>query len=147
MRIMAGPRMTMNSRREDAADEREEHLDGRLGGHLLGTLATLDAELLGLHLEDVGDGHTELFGLDDGADEVGQGRHVGATHHLLERVASRLADANLCERPAELVGERTLGLLDDLGQRGVEAETGLDRDGEQVERVRDAPAGSPSGGP
>ena len=38
-------------RREDAADEREQHLDRRLGGLLLGALAALDAELLGLDLE------------------------------------------------------------------------------------------------
>ena len=79
----------------------------------------------------------ELLGLDDRADEVGQRGHVGAADHVAERVPAGLADADLGERAAELVGERALRLLDDLAQRGVEAEAGPDRDGQQVEGVRD----------
>ena len=36
----------------------------------------------------------------------------------------------------ELLGERALHVLRQLGDGAVEAEAGLDRDGEQVERVR-----------
>src|SRR4029078_5474963 len=52
-------------------------------------------------------------------------------------VTPGLADANLCEGPAELVRQGTLELLDDLAERGVEAEPGAARDGQQVEGVRD----------
>ena len=51
-------------------DHREEHLDRGLGRGLLGALAALDAQLLRLDLEHLGDRHAELLGLDDGADEV-----------------------------------------------------------------------------
>ena len=114
-------------RREDAPDEREQHLDRGLGGLLLGALAALDAELLRLDLEDLADRDTELLGLDDGADEVGEGRDLGARDDVPQRLAPGLADANLGQRPPELVGQRALELLDDLGQRGVEAEAGPDR--------------------
>ena len=48
----------------------------------------------------------------------------------------RLAHADLGQRLTELGDERPLHLLDHLGQGGIEAEAGLDRDGEQVKRVR-----------
>ena len=69
-------------------------------------------------------GHAELLGLDDRADEVGQCRHVGAADDVAQRVAAGLADADLGQCAPELVGQRALRLLDDLGQRGVEAEAG-----------------------
>ena len=42
------------------------------------------------------------------------GRHVGARDDVAQRVAAGLADADLGQRPAELVGERALQLLDHL---------------------------------
>src|SRR4051794_22200944 len=124
-------------RREDAPDEREEHLDRGLRGLLLGTLAPLDAQLLGLDLEHLRDRHAELLGLDDGADEVRQWSDVRARDDVAQCVATRLADADLRQRAAELVREGTLELLDDLPQRGIEAETGTDRDRQQVQGIRD----------
>ena len=56
---------------------------------------------------------------------------------VAQRLAARLADADLGQRPPELVGQRALELLDDLAQRGVEAETGPDGDRQEVEGVRD----------
>ena len=135
--MMAGPEDDDEQRREDAADEREQHLDRRLGRHLLGALAALDPELLGLDLEHLGDRHAELLGLDDRADEVGQRRDLGARDDVAQGLAAGLPDAHLGERPAELVGQRSLELLDHLAERGVKAETGADRDRQQVERVRD----------
>ena len=112
-------------------------LIGRLRGHLLRALAALDAELLGLDLEHLRDRHTELLGLDDRADEVGQRPDLGAGHDVAQRVATRLADPHLGQRSPELVRQRALELLDDLAERGVEAEAGPDGDRQQVERVRD----------
>ena len=122
-------------RGEDAADHREEHLDRCLGRRLLGALAALDAQLLRLDLQHLGDRHAELLGLDDGADEVAHRLGVRPGYHVAQRLASRATHADLGERLPELVDQRALHLLDDLGQRGVEAEAGLDRDGQQVERV------------
>ena len=56
---------------------------------------------------------------------------------VAQRFATRLADSDLGQRPAELVGQRALELLDDLAQRGIEAEAGPDGDRQQVEGVRD----------
>ena len=137
IRMIAGPEDDDEQRREDAPDEREQHLDRRLGRHLLGALAALDAQLLGLDLEHLGDRHAELLGLDDRPDEVREGRDLGARDDVPQRVAARLADADLGERPAELLGEGPLELLDDLAQRPVEAEAGADGDRQQVEGVRD----------
>ena len=47
-----------------------------------------------------------------------------------------LADAHLAERVRELLGERSFHVLRQLGDRSVECETRLDRDGEQIERIR-----------
>src|SRR5438445_2129577 len=44
-------------RREDASNHWEQHLDRGLGGGFLSALAPLDAELVRLDLEDLGDGH------------------------------------------------------------------------------------------
>jgi glutamate synthase domain-containing protein 1 len=77
------------------------------------------------------------LGLDDRADEVGERLDVGSRDHVAQRVSPGLADANLGQRPAELVGQRAGQLLDHLGQRGVEAEAGANGDRQQVQRVRD----------
>src|ERR1700690_1683306 len=74
--------------REDAADEREQHLDRGLGGLLFGSRASLDAELLGLDLQNLGDRNAELLGLDDRADEVRQRLDVGSGNHVAEGVAA-----------------------------------------------------------
>ena len=47
----------------------------------------------------------------------------------------RATHPDLGQRLPELVDQRAFHLLDHLGQRRVEAEAGLDRDGQQVERV------------
>src|SRR6266550_8285608 len=131
------PKDDDEQRREDAPDERKEHLDRGLGGLLLGALTALDAELLRLDLEDLRDRHTELLGLDDRADEVGQRGDLGTGDDVTQRVAASLADPDLGERPAELLGQRTVELLDDLAEGGVEAEAGPHGDRQQVERIRD----------
>ena len=135
--MMAGPRMTMNSDGKMHPTSGNSILIGAFAACLLGALAALDAELLRLDLEHLRDRHTELLGLDDRADEVRQRRDLGPRDDVAQRLAARLADADLGQRPAELVGQRALELLDDLAERGVEAEAGPDGDRQQVERVRD----------
>ena len=66
---------------------------------------------------------------------------VDAVGHALERFGAALADPHLAQREAELLGQRAVHVLVQLGQRRVEAETGLDADREQVERVRQVSAG------
>jgi hypothetical protein len=48
-----------------------------------------------------------------------------------------IADPHLAERQREFLGERSVQVLVHLGDRGVEAEPGLDADGEKIERVRE----------
>src|SRR5207253_11154210 len=52
-----------------------------------------------------------------------------------QRLLARLADALLGGGALELFGERTLHLLGDLDDRGIESETGLHRNREEVQRV------------
>ena len=52
-----------------------------------------------------------------------------------QRVGAALADLHLAQHPGELVGERALGVAGHLLDGGVEAESGLDADGEQVDGV------------
>src|ERR1700675_2964139 len=132
-----GPKDDDEQRREDAPDEREEHLDRRFRRHLLRSLAALDPELLRLDLEDLADRDAELLGLDDRADEVGQRRDLGPRDDVAERLAAGLPNADFGKRPAELLGQWALELLDDLAERRIEAETRPHGDGQEVERVRD----------
>src|SRR5438105_4339035 len=122
-------------RGKDAADHGEEHLDRGLGGCFLGTLAPLDAQLVRLDLEHFGDRNAELLGLDDGTDEVVDGLRVGALGHVTQCLSPRPTHADLGERLAEFLDQRPVHLLDDLGQRGVEAKARLDRNRQQVESV------------
>ena len=108
IRMIAGPRMTMNSDGKMQPTSGNSILIGALAAMLLGALAALDAELLRLDLEHLRDRHAELLGLDDRADEVRQRRDLGPRDDVAERLAARLADADLGQRPAELVDERAL---------------------------------------
>ena len=69
------------------------------------------------------------------AGERGQLLGVDALGEPLERLGPALADPHLGQRQPELLGERAFHVLVELGERGIEAEAGLDAHGEQVERV------------
>ena len=60
---------------------------------------------------------------------------VGALAERAQRVGAALADLHLAEHPGELLGQRALGVAGHLLDRGVEAEAGLDADGQQVDGV------------
>src|SRR5262249_56428676 len=70
-----------------------------------------------------------------GADDRRDRRRRDALGELLQRLVPRLADADLAERQSELVDERPFHVLRQLRHSAVEAETCLDGDREQVERV------------
>ena len=93
--------------------------------------------MLGLDLQHLRDRDAQRLGLDDGADEVGQRLHVGPRDHVPQGISSGFADPNLRQGATELIGQRAGQLLDYLRQRGVEAQTGPNRDRKQVEGVRD----------
>src|SRR5438093_1931229 len=122
-------------RGENAADGREHDEDRGARRLYLGTLPAVGAHLLGLDAEHLRHRHTELVGLDDRRDEVLKLFHLDAFVDAAEGLLTRLADALLGSGALELLGERTLQLLRHLDDRGVESETGLHRDREQVERV------------
>ena len=137
IRMIAGPRMTMNS------DGKMQPTSGN--SILIGALAACSSARWRRSMRSCSDWtwrtlrdrDAELLGLDDRADEVGQRHDLGPRDDVAQRVAARLADADLGQRPPELVRQRALQLLDDLAERGVEAETGADGDRQQVEGVRD----------
>ena len=65
------------------------------------------------------------------------GDDLGPGDDVAQRVSTRLPDTDLGECPPELIGQRSLELLDDLREGSVEAETGSDGDRQKVEGVRD----------
>src|SRR5205823_14735647 len=65
-------------RREDATHHGKEHLDRRLGCGLFRPLAPLDAELVRLDLQHLGDRDAKLLGLDNGANKVVDRLRIGA---------------------------------------------------------------------
>src|SRR6266581_1789369 len=122
--------------REDAADHREEHFQRSLRGLLFRPLTAAAPHLFRLDAEYFRDTDTELFRLDQRLDEGVQLLDAGAAAHVIERLQARPAEPDLVEHLRELVGERVLELFREPPDGGVEAEAGLDRDGQQVERVR-----------
>src|SRR5438270_9466108 len=123
-------------RGKDATDHGEEHFHGSLGGRLFCSLAALDAQLVRLNLENLGDRHAELLGLDDSTDEVVDWLRVRPLGDVAQRVATGAAHSNLGQRLTEFLDERSLHLLDDLRECGVEAKAGLDGDRQKVEGIR-----------
>ena len=137
MRIMAGPRMTMN------IEGKMQPTSGK--SILMGALAAISSARWRRSMRSCSDWTSRTLAMATPSCSawmmapmklVRAGTLVRPTISL--RASRRgLADPDLGQRSAELVGQRALGLLDDLAQRGIEAEAGLDRDGEQVEHVRD----------
>ena len=80
-------------------------------------------------------GDAEGVGLHHGADEGADVGDVGALAQRAQRVGAALADLHLAQHAGELLGQRALGVAGHLLDRGVEAEAGLDADGEQVDGV------------
>src|SRR5207245_5764822 len=107
-----------------------------LRGLLLGRGLTAESRVGCLHTQDPSEGDAQLVGLDDRAAEARDLGRVAPRGRLLEGVLARLADPNLVECQAEFLGQRAVPLVGQLRNRSVEAEPGLDADGEQVERVR-----------
>src|SRR5438552_2246969 len=73
--------------------------------------------------------------LNDRGDEALQLLYIDALADPPQRFLTGLADALLARGAFELVAQGSLHLLGYLHQSGIEAEAGLDRDREQVERV------------
>src|SRR5207248_4239595 len=82
------------------------------------------------------DTDAELLRLDQGLDEGVEFLNAGAASHVVERLETGPAEPDLVEHLGELIGERVVELFHQAADGGVEAEAGLDRDGQQVESVR-----------
>ena len=65
-------------------------------------------------------------------------RQVGSLGQRTQRFVAALADLHLAQHPGELLCERPGRVAGHLLKGGVEAEAGLDRDRQQVDRVREA---------
>ena len=83
-----------------------------------------------------GDPDAQLFRLDQRLDEGVQFLDTRAAAHIIERLEPRTAEPDLVEHLGELVGQRVVEFLDQAADRGIEAEARLNRDRQQVERVR-----------
>ena len=135
--MMAGPRMTMNS------DGKMHPTSGN--SILIGAFAACSSARWRRSMRSCSDWTWSTFEIETPSCsawmiapmKLVSGADLGPRDDVAERLAARLADADLGERPAELLGQRTLELLDDLAERGIEAEAGPDGDRQQVERVRD----------
>jgi hypothetical protein len=138
--------------REDAAGHREEHLQGGLLAGLLGPLAAAAPDLLGLDAQHVGDPDTPSC-----SDWMIAWMKLFSSSTLLRlamssmRLEAGATQADLVEHLVELGGQGIAVLVADATERRVEAEAGLDADGEQVEcggqREQDLllPAANPAG--
>ncbi len=132
-------------RREDEQHGREEHLDRRLGGLFLGRGLALEAAVRGLHAQDTAERDAELVGLDERAHEGGDLARIQALSELLERLGTARADAHLAQHQLELLDQRPMHVLGQLADRRVEREPGLNRNGQQIERVGKLRDGAPRG--
>src|SRR5690606_7797649 len=123
-------------RGEDEDNQRDHHLNRGLLRLLLCALAPFDTHLCGLDVEDLRDAHTELVRLDDRANEGGHVRHAKVFVHRTQRLAPRLAKLDLLDHTPEGESKLIIPLLVDLRHRLVEAQTSIDADRHQVERIR-----------
>ena len=86
------------NRREDAEDEREDHLHAGLRGRLLGPLLALGPQRVRLDAQGSGDARAELVGLHQHRHEVGEADVVDvahAAHHLVEDALALRRDEGL----------------------------------------------------
>ena len=137
IRMMAGPRMTMKS------DGKMHPTSGN--SILIGAFAACSSARWRRSMRSCSDWTWRTFEIDTPSCSAWMiapmkfvsGADLGSRDDVAQRLAARLADADLGQRPAELFGQRPLELLHDLAERGIEAETGPDGDRQQVEGVRD----------
>ena len=132
-------------RREDAPDEREQHLDRRLG-----RLSSARCRRSMRSCSDWTWSTLEIETPSCSAWMIAPMKFVSAgtsVRGMMSRSASRRALPTRISASARRNSsdERALELLDDLAQRGVEAEAGADGDRQQVEGVRDLQQDRPSG--
>src|SRR5258708_24920385 len=92
--------------RENAADQRQEHLDGGLVGQFLRSLAALETKLGRLNSEHLPKAGTHSICEDERGDEGGERRQVHALDQSFQRLLARLAKLQLLEHEAEFVLER-----------------------------------------
>jgi len=103
-------------------------LNRRLRRLLLSPLAALDAQLLGLDLEDLADRTTpSCSALDDRPDEVREGRNLGPGHDVPERVAAVPLPTRIsASARRNFLGEGSLSFSTTLPSGAVEPEACAD---------------------
>ena len=98
---------------KDEEDEREDQLDGGLGGLLFNLLAALRAERVGVDAQRFGDAGAELFRLREHADEVAHAFDVGAVGEVLPGVGAGTAGTLLEHDELEFVADVGVGVSSD----------------------------------
>src|SRR6266511_657125 len=100
------PDHDQEDRRQEQQDERYDQLHRYLPGLLVGVLTALEAHLLGLLAQHVGDRDAQVRGLDHGRAEAAQLADRGTGTHPADRVHPAHAHLHLGERAGDLPGER-----------------------------------------
>jgi hypothetical protein len=121
MLMIPGPSTTMK-----IAGNRQKMSGNRI---LIGTFWA------GLLTQHVRDRHTQLGGLDDDGAERPQLVDVRTLAERPQSVHTRPSNLHLLEDAGELAGHRSAAVPGELGQGGVEAQTGLDADRQRIEDV------------
>ena len=123
---------------EDEQHQRENQLDGGLGCFLFGDLATARTHRIALHAQRLSDARSELIGLDKNRRQRSKVVHTGSLAQLVEYVISLPSHLQLEVAEVQFFADdavRFLHFLGDAAHGLVQAETGLDADDHQVERI------------
>src|SRR5215211_5078726 len=123
-------------RRQDQEGQWEQHLDRSLLRLLLNDLAAARSQIAREVAHDLADGDAHRLALRDGAAERSHGGRVAPPEHVLERLIQAESQALLLQREPDLLAQGAAHPLGSAAQRGVEAESRLEGDHEQVDQLR-----------
>ncbi len=98
-------------------------------------LTALDAHLIRLGMQHVGDADAQLGGLDEDGHEGGQIGHVAAVRHAPQRLAAGHSQAHLAHHARELTAERIVPLVAHTQHGRLEGKPRLHADREHIQRI------------
>ncbi len=106
-----------NDRRQNKQHQGRDHLDGRFGGLLFGSLTPFRAEGVGMHAEGLSDAGSEAVGLYQCTNKRTNVVNPSAVHQVTESIRTRLPGAHLQIDQVELVAEVGMGMMQVLATR------------------------------
>lgn len=126
-------------RRENAEDERKDHLDRRLHRLRPRPLAADISHIVSLDRQRIRHGSAETLRLRDGHNEEVYILRITALRHELHRAATGHPHAYITEHTGKLIDQGPLHALDDLAKRRIERKPCLHRDREKIQHIRQLP--------